>query len=459
MAAVNTNQHFTHIVVGAGSAGSIVAARIASNPNFNVLLVEAGPDYNGKTDTALARGIRNSRRVPMKGQTDIFDPSIDWNVSVRMSERDHEIMTVPQAKVVGGGSSINGGTALRNTPRDAEEWQAYGNAGWSFDEMRRVYDELEDDDLRATKGAHPIRRAKGEELGEIQKAFVKGAQEAGFKYVEDQNEAGAEGVSPSPVCRRGDQRISVANTFIDPIRSQSNITILSDALVDRVLFHHDHHQQARAIGIVLPNGDLYYATHETILCCGAIFTPALLQRSGIGPSNLLTSLHIPVILDQPNIGQHLQDHPCIPIVARPLPNAYNENDYSLQTNARWTSALSPSGKTDLQLVCFSYLYSPAPDPQVPDAEKQRTLGGAGVSGHVAGVGCNINKLTSVGYVKITSRDPKVQPEVVANYLTTEHDRVVARECVRRGYAVLTSPAMQKVVGPPIGIDDAVSTLR
>ena len=376
----------------------------------------------------------------MKGQSEIFDERIDWNVQVDMP--DCGSMAVPQAKIMGGGSSINGGTALRHTLNDASEWVALGNEQWDHADTIKVYDLLEDDDLRGTHGPHPIVRTGLDESGLIQQAFVAAARQSGMRAVVDFNETGAEGVGPSPVCRRGDRRISAANTFIDPIRQRHNLTILTETQVDRLTFD----DAKRVSGIKLIDGRSFHASHEVIVCAGALFSPAILQRSGIGPRDLLHSLSIPIIADLP-VGLHLSDHPCIPIVARPLPGMYDKIDYSLQQQARWSSTARP-GATDLQLICFSYLFAPAPDPRVQGG---RNLGGT-ASGHVSGIGCNVNKPTSLGTVQIRSRDGLDAPIVAPQYLTTRTDRDAAREAVRAAYAIMTSPAMREKLFEPLGID-------
>ena len=427
--------NFTHIVIGAGSAGCVLAAHIAENPNFNVILVEAGPDCNGSNPPY---GSQDIRRVPMKGQSEVFDDRIDWNVRVELP--DGGGMNVAQAKVVGGGSSINGGTALRNTVEDCREWVELGNDAWAWDIVEPVYAALEHDEVKKTKGRHPLVRTKLEEAGKIQKAFIAGAIECELSWTEDLNATGAEGSGASPVCRKGNQRISAADTFIDPIREKSNLNIMTNAHVDRILF-----SGRKATSIVLTDGRQISACEEVILSAGTIFSPALLQRSGIGPLSLLSSLSIPVLQDLP-VGANLADHPCIPVVARPKPNAYVESDFSLQMQARMSST-SCKGAIDLQMVCFSYLYSePSPSP----LKGQRNLGGT-ASGHVAGIGCNVNKPTSRGSLRIQSRDPQEQPLIAPNYLTTASDRACARQVVRLAYHILLSNAMQAVLSPPLGL--------
>ena len=439
---------FTHIIVGAGSAGCLVARRVAENRAFDVLLIEAGPDIDAApTNTSsIPHGVHDARRVPMAGQSAIFDPRIDWNLEVDVPCGGQ--MIVPQAKVMGGGSSINGGTFLRHTEADAREWVALGNDGWDFESSVAVYEGLEGDPLRGTRGPHPIARASMDEAGRIQAAFVDGVTSHGLRRIPDLKATGAEGVGPSPVCRRGSTRVSAADTFIGPARPFPNLTILANSLVDRVLF-----QDCKAVTVVLANGRKIHATHEIILCAGAIFSPAILQRSGIGPTELLRQHGIAPLVELP-VGLNLSDHPCIPLVARPRPGAYTDTDYSLQMQARWSSSLNP-GAIDLQMVCFSYLFAQSADPSIPRGRQpQRSLGGK-ETGHVAGIGCNINKPTSLGMVEIRSRDPNQMPIVRPNYLSTPHDRALAREVVRTAYAVLTSPAMQTVLTAPLGITSQV----
>ena len=443
---MDTQTSFTHIVVGAGSAGCVLAARIAENPSFNVLLLEAGPDCSGPNDPYGAQDIR---RVPMRGQSEVFDDRIDWNVRVELP--DGGAMNVAQAKIVGGGSSINGGTALRNTVEDCREWVELGNDAWAWESVEPVYAALEDNEIRGTRGVHPLVRTKLEDAGRIQSAFIAGAIDCGLTWTEDLNATRAEGSGASPICREGNRRISAANTFIDPIREKSNFHLLTNAPVDRISF-----SGRKATGVILTDRRQISASAEVILSAGAIFSPAILQRSGIGPASLLSSLSIPIVQDLP-VGANLADHPCVPVVARPKPGAYVETDFSLQMQARWSSTFH-KGAVDLQMVCFSYLYA-APPPSLPEqstppVQAQRNLGGT-ASGHVAGIGCNVNKPTSRGSVRIRSRDPHEQPATAPNYLTTATDRACARQAVRLAHRVIQSKVMQAMLSPPLGLTPAI----
>lgn len=436
-------ENFTHIVVGAGSAGCVVAARIAENPNFNVLVLEAGLDCR---EPGVSSGAENIRRVPMKGQCEVFDDRIDWNVKVELPEGGH--MRVAQAKIVGGGSSINGGTALRNSVNDCEEWGMLGNDAWGWSNVEPVYAALEKDDVKGTNGPHPLIRTRVEEAGRIQRAFVDGAISCGLSWVKDLNATDVEGVGPSPVCRQGSRRVSAANTFIDPVRGKPNFSQMTSAAVDRITFSH-----RKAVGVVLNDGRRISASTEIVLSAGSIFSPAVLQRSGIGPAALLSSLGIPILESLP-VGANLADHPCVPVVGRPRPGAYQDDDFSLQMQARWSSSPG-SGRLDLQMVCFTYLHSASP-PRSPSSgaltsgNRQRNLGGT-TSGHVAGIGCNLNKPTSLGCVRIHTIDPYEQPAIAPRYFTTATDRAAARQAVRLAYEIIQSEPMQQHLSSAIGL--------
>jgi choline dehydrogenase len=206
-----------------------------------------------------------------------------------------------------------------------------GNDDWDFDSVCHLYQSLENDEVRGTRGPHLIVRASEHELGKIQKAFLTGVYQCGFPLVLDLNASIAEGAGPSPVYRRGDDRVSAAKTFIDPTRHFPNLEILSESLVDRITFSNN-----RAAGILLANKRHILATHEVILSTGAILSPAILQRSGIGRSQLLHRHGITSVIDLP-IGLYAHDHPCIPTVAKQRPGSYEKDDYSLRCHGRWSS--------------------------------------------------------------------------------------------------------------------------
>ncbi|KAH7370014.1 hypothetical protein BKA65DRAFT_471255 [Rhexocercosporidium sp. MPI-PUGE-AT-0058] len=372
----------------------------------------------------------------MQGQSEFFDPKIDWDLEVHIHGCEDGAsastsIRVPQAKLVGGGSSTNGGTALRRF--------CIGSRRLSSARVRphRRHN-------RSTIGPHPIQHAVPNELGSIQAAFLKRAGEVGFKEVVDFNKTGTEGAGPSPLCRVGDQRVRAADTFIYPRRHWKPLNIMAGVMVDRITFS----SSSRATGVILTDGRSLEAMVEVTISAGAIRSAAILQRSGIGPEKSLRLHDIPPIVHLP-VGHNLSDHPCIPIVAKPRQGSYTNTDYSLQCQVRWSSSMRP-GTVDHQLVCFSYLYAHDRDPNITS---QSTLSGT-ASGHVAGIGCNLNKPTSSGTTFIESRNPNMLPKVTMNYLSTAADRASPRELVRTGYGLIRSSVMQVVLEAPLSIEDS-----
>ncbi|KAJ9638229.1 hypothetical protein H2199_006916 [Coniosporium tulheliwenetii] len=416
------------IVVGGGTAGCTIAAIVSEAPGHRVLLLEAGHEYTPSSQGLDADAIRDARRVPMRGHSIRFDHSHDWNLELTMP--DGSTMDVPQARLLGGGSAINASIALRGPIHDFDLWEREGNPHWGWKQVLQAYKEIEDDTAGST---------------EIHGPFVNAARRNGFKYEHDLNAPDAEGVGPAPMTRVNTRRITAAMVYTDAVRHRKNLIIQPDTTINRVLF-----SGTKVRGVTTADGTVIHAP-RVVVCGGAIMTPCILQRSGVGPKKLLDSLAIPVVADLP-VGENLGDHVSFPLLAQPKPHAYRDgDDFSLQTIARFSSKARP-GTVDLQLTCFSYLNAGNPDPRVE--QPRRSLAGGAMEGvtHVAGIGAVLNKPLSTGNVSIRSRDPKDLPMVNPNYLAERIDVLAAREMVRAGFKLLVSPEMQAVLGPPLNLD-------
>lgn len=437
---------FDTVVVGAGSAGCVIAARLTEDTSHNVLLIEAGRDYPPSSE--VPKPIRSSQYVPMRGHAPegLYDPEHDWNLNVKVSDYGSS-MQVPQGRLMGGGSAINGSISLRGTSIDYDkDWSGLGNPHWAWEDVLPAFKFLENDTAPDSKihgidGPVPIARAHREELSILARAFLESCQSLGYPYVHDLNDTDVEGVGPVPQARVSSRRVSMANAYIDPTRNRQNLTIRSNGHVDRILF-----SNKCVKGVELTDGTVYHA-RRIVVCAGAIMSPAILQRSGIGPGPHLMALGIPIIQDLP-VGNNLGDHFAVPLIASPKPGVWSKEDYSLQIALRKSSTIQP-GSCDMQLTFFSYLNPGKPDPHV----NRRSLAGNGKPGadmtNLAGIACVLNKPRSTGTVRIVSKDPLQLPEVDPNNLDKSIDRKIARELVRAGWDVITREPLRSLLGPPL----------
>jgi len=402
------------VVVGAGAAGCVLAARLSEDPARRVVLIEAGPDY--PTLDQLPEDLRDGWRSA---------GSHDWAL------RDEATgAAVARARVVGGCSATNGTIALRGTVRDFDGWAARGNPGWSYAEVLPAFRKLEDDHdfvdrWHGQGGPLPIRRYRAKELTTVNAAAYEAAAQVGFPEVADHNRPGTTGLGHAPVNAFGGVRMSAAMTYLAQARGRPNLVLLADALVDRVLIH-----DQRAVGVLLADGRIVRAD-RVVLAAGTYGSPAILLRSGVGPADELRALGIGVRVDLRGVGANLQEHPGVSViwpVGQPQPDGPR-----FQVVATWRSGSDEEADHDMQHV-------PAGTPQL------------------FWVSASVMTPRSRGTVKLASADPSVAPRIRLNLLQDPLDLARMIEGVRSARRIGAHKPLAALASGPeqwagAGIDD------
>jgi len=431
---------FDYVIVGAGSAGCLLANRLSADPSVTVLLVEAG----GKDDWFWID-------IPVGYLYTIANPRTDWCYK---TEPDQHLagrsIHYARGRVLGGCSSINAMIYMRGQREDWDYWASLGNRGWSWDDVLPVFQALEDYEHGAveTYGAGGELRVEDPRVRwEIIDAWREAAAECGIPPVKVFNRGDNFGSAYFQMNQKRGRRWSATNAFLRPVMKRPNLTVLTNALVQRIRF-----DGRRATGAELDGGRFAKAKRETILAAGAIGSPQLLQLSGIGPGALLQKLGISVLRDSPGVGENLHDH----LQIRMQYKVHNVRTLNELAGSLWGKAAmgleyllfrtGPLTMPPSQAGAFAKSDPSQPTPNIEWHVQPLSLDKFGDPLHpfpaITPSVCNLRP-TSRGWVRIKSPDPAAYPEIKLNYLSTAEDRKVAVDGMRFTRRIMAAKALAK----------------
>ncbi len=433
---------FDYVIVGGGTAGCVVANRLSADPEVSVLLLEAGE----KDDWIWIH-------IPIGYLYCINNPRTDW---CYMTEAEPGLngrsIGYARGKVLGGCSSINAMLCLRGQVRDYEEWaQITGDSRWNWQSVLPVFKQSED----YWRGADEMHGDKGEWRVEKQRLhwdvldrYIEAAQQAGIPYTQDYNRGDNFGIGHFEVNQKKGVRWNATKAMLRPVQHRSNLKVVTGALIDKLVL-----DGREARGVEFRLGGVPHrvtARIETVLTAGAIGSPAILQRSGIGPGALLQQHGVPLVHDLPGVGGNLQDH----LQLRMIFKVHGIRTLNQTANSLWGKALMAleyalfrSGPLSMAPSQLGGFFRSGPEVATPDLEfhvQPLSLDKFGDPLHrfpafTASV-CNLRP-TSRGAVRIRDRDPATAPLIAPNYLSTDNDRQIAARALRLTRQVVAQPAL------------------
>ena len=441
---------FDYIVVGAGSSGCVLANRLSADSQNRVLLIEAGG-----SDRSLFVQMPTALAYPMASKR--FNWGYDSDPEPALDGRK---ISCPRGKGLGGSSSINGMVYVRGNAHDFEEWEQQGATGWGYRDCLPYFKRAESwihgaDEYRGGDGPLGVCAGNDMQLNPLYRAFIDSGVEAGYPETPDYNGAQQEGFGPMHMTVRNGVRESTSRAYLKPILHRTNLTVLTDTLVEKIEIEDD-----RAVSLsvaVAGRRQTMVGTKEIVLAAGAIASPTLLQRSGIGQADALGKLGISTIKSLPGVGENLQDHlevyfqfECTqPVSLNSKLGLFNK----ALIGAKWLLTKKGLGATNHFESC-AFIRSKSglksPDIQyhfLPAA--MRYDGTPSIKGHGFQVHVGPNKPKSRGRVTINSVDATSAPSILFNYYQDEEDKQAWRQCIRLTREIIQQSAMNPFRGAEI----------
>ncbi|MBF6619054.1 MAG: GMC family oxidoreductase N-terminal domain-containing protein [Patulibacter sp.] len=449
-------EHYDTIVVGAGSTGSVLAARLSENPSRRVLLLEAGPDH--RTLDEFPPELRQARSMAAS----FPGHPRSWNFVGELAPG--RTYPLARGKVVGGSSAINGTYFIRGRPADFDAWAANGNDLWSWDQVLPFFRKCERDadiadEVHGQDGPMPVVRPRPDQLRPVSRAFTVSCRALGHPDDPDKNAPGRNGVGPIPRNCVDGVRVNTAVAYLTPARDRENLTVQGDTEVRRVLF-----EGTRAVGVEAQRAGerVTYRGDEVILCAGGIKSPHLLMLSGIGPADELRRHGIDVVRDLPGVGRNVRDHPSVTVHFRvkddgePLPDDFmtfqtclnhtapgSEIDGDLQITCGAASfgqmIQAVSGTTGRRNRLPSYLKRPRETLRALRRIPLRVVIAQARMQDNLMLLCSLDAENSTGTISLASADPAEPPRIALNYLSDPTDLPRLAANVRTAVEILRSP--------------------
>jgi choline dehydrogenase len=463
-----------YVVVGAGSAGCVLANRLSADGKTKVLLLEAGGDDRPtKNPSQFLSNLMI--HVPVGYSQTLKDPKVNW---LYPTEPDPgtggRVHVWPRGKVLGGSSSINGLLYIRGQHADYDGWRQLGCEGWGWDDVRPYFLRAEHQERGA--GEHhaiggPLNVSDVTQTHEVSDAVVEACVEAGLPRNNDVNGAQQEGVGYYQLTVKNGQRCSAAVAYLHPAMSRGNLRVETNALATKVVF-----EGKKAVGVEFVQGGqrrIARASKEVILAGGAINSPQLLQLSGVGPADLLRSLGIEVVAEAPGVGENLQDHYVMTETWRLKPGTVSVNE--LTKGARFVGEtikylFQRKGLLTLSAAHIAAFCKSRPDLSGPDIQFHILPATMDIEGLTKGdmtlenepgltiAPCQVRP-ESRGHIRINSADPTVYPTIFANYLADPLDQEVVVAALKWGRKIAAQPALapwidhEMMPGPDIQSDE------